>query len=42
MIRKLFGTWKAWQFFAVITVLLVAAVSMALAGPAAGIESAVK
>ncbi len=42
MIHTLFGNWKVWQLLVVATVLIVTAVSLALAGPAAGIESAVK
>ena len=42
MIPTLFGKWKVWHLLVVVTVLVVTAVSLALASQAAGIESAVK
>lgn len=42
MIHQLFERWKVWQLLTVVTVLIVTAVSLALADPASGIESAVK
>jgi hypothetical protein len=39
MIHKLFGRWKVWQLLVIVTVLLVTAASLALAGPATGMHS---